>query len=85
MRLLTAVGVVDEVAENTYEPNDVTNFIVQPGMIGAQKHHFDVHTVVGGKLVEYMRCGAGVEQFNDEPGKQGMSDRKRTPYVTDEC
>ncbi|MCJ1336119.1 hypothetical protein MMC09_001395 [Bachmanniomyces sp. S44760] len=70
MRLLCAVGVADEVAENTYRANGVTNFMNQPGMIGAEKHHFDLHTNVGAKLLEYMRSGAGVEQFNDEPGKQ---------------
>jgi hypothetical protein len=38
MRLLAAVEIVDEVAENTYKPNAVTHFINQPGFIGAQKH-----------------------------------------------
>lgn len=31
---------------------------------------FDLHTSVGVRMVEYMRTGAGIEQFNDEPGKQ---------------
>ena len=105
MRLLAAVGVIDEVAENTYQPNAITHFINQPGFIGAEKHQyvsfpfldtpplpypqrkaskstsqdliwyyhspsFDLHTSVGVRLVEYMRTGAGIEQFNDEPGKQ---------------
>ncbi|KAL9636173.1 MAG: hypothetical protein Q9164_002993, partial [Protoblastenia rupestris] len=70
MRLLAAVEVIDEVAENTYKPNAVTHFMNQPGFIGAEKHHFDLHTSVGVRMVEYMRTGAGVEQFNDEPGKQ---------------
>ena len=38
MRLLAAVGVIDEVAENTYKPNAVTLFMNQPGFIGAEKH-----------------------------------------------
>ena len=38
MRLLAAVGVIDEVAENTYMPNKVTHFNNQPGFIGAEKH-----------------------------------------------
>ncbi|KAL2056632.1 hypothetical protein ABVK25_003026 [Lepraria finkii] len=70
MRLLAAVGVIDEIAENTYKPNAVTHFMNQPGFIGAEKHHFDLHTSVGVRMIEYMRTGAGVEQFNDEPGKQ---------------
>lgn len=38
LRLLAAVGVIDEVAENTYRPNAVTHFMNQPGFIGGEKH-----------------------------------------------
>ncbi|KAL9084756.1 MAG: hypothetical protein Q9165_007931 [Trypethelium subeluteriae] len=71
MRLLTAIGYADEVAESTYVANNKTRFANQPGFQGAERHHlsvsFTLYTEVGEKLVEYMRSGAGIHQFPDAP------------------
>ncbi|OGM48243.1 O-methyltransferase [Aspergillus bombycis] len=67
MRVLTAVGLCDEVRNETYAANEKTHFKVLPGSIAAEKHHFDLDFGMGGRLVEYMR-GPGIQQFADEPG-----------------
>ncbi|OOQ90245.1 O-methyltransferase [Penicillium brasilianum] len=54
MRVLTAIGLCDEVGYQLYAANERTRFDLDFGM---QK---------GGKLVEYMR-GPGIQQFADEP------------------
>ncbi|KAJ5173353.1 hypothetical protein N7492_005946 [Penicillium capsulatum] len=66
MRVLTAIGLCDEVDHELYAANDKTRFKVLPGSIAAEKHHFDLDFGMGGKLVEYMR-GPGIQQFADEP------------------
>lgn len=38
MRVLTAIGFVQEVDEETYAANDVTRFKATDGAIGAEKH-----------------------------------------------
>ncbi len=50
MRLLTAVGIVDEVAENTYKPNAITQFMNKPGLIGAEKHQLGPISLMPGHL-----------------------------------
>jgi hypothetical protein len=40
MRLVTFVGIVDEVGENTYAANRATYLINTPGMTGAEKHQY---------------------------------------------
>ena len=40
MRLVTSVGVADEVGENTYTANDMTRLINQPGLSGGEKHQY---------------------------------------------
>ncbi|KAI4218798.1 MAG: hypothetical protein LQ349_008569 [Xanthoria aureola] len=62
MRLVTSVGVADEVGENTYTANDMTQLINQPGLSGGEKHHFDLFFPIGARLVEYMHK-TGVHQF----------------------
>ncbi|KAL8999601.1 MAG: hypothetical protein Q9169_001561 [Polycauliona sp. 2 TL-2023] len=62
MRLVTYVGVADEVGENTYMANEMTRLINQPGLSGGEKHHFDLFFPIGACLVEYMRK-TGVHQF----------------------
>lgn len=66
MRVLTAIGLCDEVGNERYAANDKTRFKILPGSIAAEKHHFDLDFGMGGKLVEYMR-GPGIQQFADEP------------------
>ncbi|KAE8343044.1 hypothetical protein BDV24DRAFT_129606 [Aspergillus arachidicola] len=67
MRVLTAIGLCDEVGNETYAANEKTHFKILPGSIAAEKHHFDLDFGMGGRLVEYMR-GPGIQQFADEPG-----------------
>ncbi|KAJ5720455.1 O-methyltransferase [Penicillium malachiteum] len=67
MRVLTAVGLCDELGNQLYAANDKTRFKVLPGSIAAEKHHFDLDFGMGGMLVDYMR-GPGIQQFADEPG-----------------
>ncbi|KAB8274790.1 S-adenosyl-L-methionine-dependent methyltransferase [Aspergillus minisclerotigenes] len=67
MRVLTAIGLCDEVGNESYAANDKTRFKILPGSIAAEKHHFDLDFGMGGRLVEYMR-GPGIHQFVDEPG-----------------
>lgn len=69
LRVLTAIGVVDEVDENTYAGNAVTEHAVTPGANGAMKHHFDLDMAHGGRLVEYMRRQPDntIYQFAGEP------------------
>ncbi|KAI4097712.1 MAG: hypothetical protein LQ339_006691 [Xanthoria mediterranea] len=62
MRLVTSVGVADEVGENTYTANDMTQLINQPGLSGGEKHHFDLFFPIGARLVGYMHK-TGVHQF----------------------
>ncbi|KAF7586328.1 hypothetical protein BBP40_009056 [Aspergillus hancockii] len=66
MRVLTAIGLCDEVDNETYTANEKTHFKILPGSIAAEKHHFDLDFGMGGRLVEYMR-GPGIQQFADEP------------------
>ncbi|KAE8391474.1 S-adenosyl-L-methionine-dependent methyltransferase [Aspergillus alliaceus] len=66
MRVLTAIGLCDEVENETYAANEKTHFKILPGSIAAEKHHFDLDFGMGGRLVEYMR-GPGIQQFADEP------------------
>lgn len=66
LRVLTAIGLCDEVGNQRYAANDNTRFKILPGSIAAEKHHFDLDFGMGGKLVEYMR-GPGIQQFADEP------------------
>ncbi|KAJ5923775.1 S-adenosyl-L-methionine-dependent methyltransferase [Penicillium verhagenii] len=66
MRVLTAIGLCDEVDAQLYAANDKTCFKILPGSIGAEKHHFDLDFGMGGRLVEYMR-GPGIQQFADQP------------------
>ncbi|KAJ5168553.1 uncharacterized protein N7482_004147 [Penicillium canariense] len=66
IRILTAVGLCDEVGNQLYAANEWTRFKILPGSIAAEKHHFDLDFGMGGKLVEYMR-GPGIQQFVDEP------------------
>lgn len=40
MRLVTSVGVADEVGENAYTANDMTQLINQPGLSGGEKHQY---------------------------------------------
>ena len=69
MRLLSAIGIVSEVSENTYTANAVTHHQVTSGAIGALKHHFDLDMAQGGELVNYMRRGPDntIYQFAGEP------------------
>ncbi|KAJ5089736.1 hypothetical protein N7532_008420 [Penicillium argentinense] len=66
LRVLTAIGLCDEVGTQLYAANKNTHFKILPGSIAAEKHHFDLDFGMGGKLVEYMR-GPGIQQFADEP------------------
>ncbi|KAL8707413.1 MAG: hypothetical protein Q9220_007558 [cf. Caloplaca sp. 1 TL-2023] len=68
MRVLTAIGLCDEVGIQTYAPNARTHFKILPGSIGAEKHHFDLDFAMGGRLKNYMR-GPGIHQFGDNPGE----------------
>ncbi|KAJ6008469.1 hypothetical protein N7540_012445 [Penicillium herquei] len=67
MRVLTAVGLCDELGNQLYAANEKTRFKVLPGSIAAEKHHFDLDFGMGGRLVDYMR-GPGIHQFADQPG-----------------
>ncbi|KAJ5716130.1 hypothetical protein N7493_008041 [Penicillium malachiteum] len=67
MRVLTAIGLCDELGNQLYAANDKTRFKILPGSIAAEKHHFDLDFGMGGRLVDYMR-GPGIQQFADEPG-----------------
>lgn len=40
MRLVTFVGVCDEVSENEYAANDATYLINTPGLSGGEKHQY---------------------------------------------
>lgn len=40
MRLVTYVGVANEVGENTYTANEMTRLINQPGLSGGEKHQY---------------------------------------------
>ncbi|KAJ5093722.1 hypothetical protein N7456_009583 [Penicillium angulare] len=66
MRVLSAIGLCDEVGNQLYAANDKTRFKILPGSIAAEKHHFDLDFGMGGRLVDYMR-GPGIQQFADEP------------------
>ncbi|KAJ5759510.1 S-adenosyl-L-methionine-dependent methyltransferase [Penicillium odoratum] len=66
MRVLSAVGLCDEIDNQLYAANDKTRFKILPGSIAAEKHHFDLDFGMGGRLVDYMR-GPGIQQFADEP------------------
>ncbi|KAJ5195606.1 S-adenosyl-L-methionine-dependent methyltransferase [Penicillium cinerascens] len=66
LRVLTAIGLCDEIDNQLYAANESTHFKILPGSIAAEKHHFDLDFGMGGKLVEYMR-GPGIQQFADEP------------------
>lgn len=69
LRVLTAIGVVTELDENTYASNAVSEHAVTPGAIGALKHHYDLDMGMGGKLVDYMRRQPDntIYQFAGEP------------------
>lgn len=47
MRLVTYVGICDEVGESEYAANEVTYLFNTPGMTGAERHQF-VHTCSAG-------------------------------------
>ncbi|KAL8951243.1 MAG: hypothetical protein Q9222_002771 [Ikaeria aurantiellina] len=68
MRVLTAIGLCDELGVQAYGSNAKTEFKIHPGSIGAEKHHFDLDFAMGGRLVDYMR-GPGIHQFADNPGE----------------
>ncbi|KAJ5646966.1 S-adenosyl-L-methionine-dependent methyltransferase [Penicillium lividum] len=73
MRVLSVVGLCDEVDNQLYAANDKTRFKVLPGSIAAEKHqcvtrlnYLSGYVTLGGRLVDYMR-GPGIQQFADEP------------------
>ncbi|EAW14625.1 putative O-methyltransferase [Aspergillus clavatus NRRL 1] len=66
MRVLTAIGLATETANQTYAANETTYFEILPGSIAAVKHHFEPDFGMGARLVDYMR-GPGIHQFADEP------------------
>lgn len=41
MRIITAIGLCDEVGPQTYSANEKTRFKILPGAIGAEKHQYD--------------------------------------------
>lgn len=74
MRVLTAIGLADEVGECTYAANAVTEWQTRDASVGAIKHHHDLDLGMSGRLVEYMR-GPGIKQFADkEKGEQSIFD-----------
>ncbi|KAG6993884.1 hypothetical protein G7Y79_00050g086210 [Physcia stellaris] len=68
MRVLSCIGLCDEIGVRTYAANARTQFKTEQGSIGAEKHHFDLDFGMGGRLVDYMR-GPGIQQFADNPGE----------------
>lgn len=40
MRVLTAIGLCDEVGNETYAANEKTHFKILPGSIAAEKHQY---------------------------------------------
>lgn len=62
MRLVTCVGVCEEVDYATYTANATTMFITQKAFIGAEKHHTDLTFPIGGNVIELMRTN-GLHQF----------------------
>jgi hypothetical protein len=74
MRVLTAIGLADEVGECEYAGNAVTEWQTRDASVGAIKHHHDLDLGMAGRLVEYMR-GPGIKQFADkEKGEQSLFD-----------
>lgn len=69
MRVLSVIGFVSEVGEESYSANELTTYAVTPGAIGALKHHFDLDMAMGGRLVDYMRRSPDntIYQFAGEP------------------
>lgn len=43
MRVLTAIGLCDEIGSQTYAANERTHSKIQEGSIGAEKHQYDYH------------------------------------------
>lgn len=43
MRILTAIGLCDEVSSQTYAANERTHFKIREGSTGAEKHQYDNH------------------------------------------
>lgn len=42
MRLVTLVGLCEEVGVQTYAASATTHFKIQPGSIGAEKHQYEI-------------------------------------------
>lgn len=43
MRILTAIGLCDEIGSQTYAANERTHLKIQEGSIGAEKHQYGTH------------------------------------------
>ncbi len=43
MRVLTAIGLCDEIGSQTYAANERTHLKIQEGSIGAEKHQYEIH------------------------------------------
>lgn len=69
LRVLSAIGFVNEIGVSEYTSNAVTIHAVTPGAIGALKHHYDLDMAMGGQLVDYMRRAPDntIYQFAGEP------------------
>ncbi|KAI9665973.1 MAG: hypothetical protein M1821_003908 [Bathelium mastoideum] len=70
LRLLSAVGFLEEAGEKTYAANGVTELANTPGMTGGLKYFYDLHTNVGSKLIEQMRVGGGIHSFPEGPNER---------------
>lgn len=67
MRVLTCVGIADEVGVNTYRANELSNIVTSLGGKAGVKVINELLFPVATSVVPYMRAHGGMKQFPRRP------------------
>ncbi|KAI9666508.1 MAG: hypothetical protein M1821_004444 [Bathelium mastoideum] len=72
MRCAAAIGVVDEVGENTFAANPVTMYVVESGPTAAITFQHNIFYGMFNSIVPYLQKHQTIHQFPEKPGDESV-------------